>query len=125
MWAQVFRAKVDALSTSTLLGLRDRIAVPNEAFKMMADAVREEATRSVANAAFNRALLFFGDGSHLRFEHTSRQNRWAKASEEGSMAENTCLSITQFRLNAKHLELFFEDGSTVEFHPSVGDEPEE
>ena len=41
------------------------------------------------------------------------------------MAENTCLSISQFRLNAKHLELFFWDGSTVAFHPSAGSETEE
>ena len=92
---------------------------------MLADTVRDQATRSVANADFNRALLFFRDGSHLRFEHTSRQHRWAKASEEGTLAENTCLSLTQFRLNARHLELFFKDGSTVEFLPSVGDETEE
>ena len=88
---------------------------------MMRDTVLAQATRAVANAAFNRAVLFFQDGSHLRFDHTSRQNRWAKASEEGSMAENTCLSIAQFRLNAHHLELFLTDGSSVEFHPGVGD----
>ncbi len=92
---------------------------------MMGDTVYALATDAVANAAINRAVLFFGDGSQLRFEHTSRQNRWAKASEKGTMAENTCLSITQFWLNAKQLELFFKDGSTVRFHPSVGDETEE
>jgi hypothetical protein len=89
---------------------------------MWADTIRDQAIRSVANADFNRALLFFSDGSQLRFEHTSRQNRWAKASDEGTLAETFCLSLTQFRLNAKHLELFFKDGSTAEFHPSVGDE---
>ena len=48
---------------------------------MLADTIRDQAIRSVVNVDFNRALLFFSDGSQLRFEHTSRQNRWAKASE--------------------------------------------
>lgn len=92
---------------------------------MTADVVREQATGWVANAAFNRATLFFRDGSHLRFEHTSRQNRWAKASEEGTMAEKTCLLLSQFRLNTRHLELFFQDGSNAEFRPEPRDKAEE
>ena len=92
---------------------------------MIDQTVREQATRSVANAAFNRAIVSFRDGSKLTFEHTSRQNRWAKASEEGTVAETICLAMTQFRLNARHLELFFRDGSSFELHPSVGNESEE
>ena len=83
-----------------------------------ADFAREHTTRSVANAAFSRARLFFEDGSHLVFEHSSRQNRWAKASEQGTVADEVCLALSQFRLNAMHLELFFGDGSSAEFHPS-------
>ena len=92
---------------------------------MIDETIREQATHSVTNAAFNRAVVFFRDGSRLTFEHTSRQNRWAKASEEDTTAEKICLSMTQFRLNARHLELFFRDGSSFELHPSVGNESEE
>jgi hypothetical protein len=70
------------------------------------------------NAAFNRATLDFSDGSYLEFEHTSRSNRWAKASAEATIADEICRSIRQFRLNAKHLQLFFEDESDVEFFSS-------
>jgi len=67
------------------------------------------------NAAFNRATLEFTDGSYLQFEHTSRSNRWARASADATVADGICRSIHQFRLNAKHLQLFFEDGSNAEF----------
>jgi hypothetical protein len=70
------------------------------------------------NGAFNRGLLDFTDGSYLQFEHTSRSNRWARASAEATIADEVCRSIQQFRLNAKHLQLFFEDGSNAEFFSS-------
>jgi hypothetical protein len=71
--------------------------------------------RYSVNAAFNRATLDFTDGSHLQFEHTSRTNRWARASAEATIADEVCRAIYQFRLNAKHLQLFFEDGTNAEF----------
>jgi hypothetical protein len=67
------------------------------------------------NAAFNRATLDFSDGSSLQFEHTSRSNRWARASADATLADEVCRAIRQFRLNAKHLQLFFDDGTDVEF----------
>jgi len=75
-------------------------------------------TRYVVNAAFSRATLEFSDGSRLEFEHTSRSNRWARASADSTIADEICRSIRQFRLNAKHLQLFFEDGTNVEFFAS-------
>ena len=64
--------------------------------------------------------------SHRKLtEPTSRKNRCVKASEDGTFAEENCSSLTQFRLNAKHLELFFGDGSSVEFHPSLEIDTEE
>jgi len=81
----------------------------------LAEYVKEKATRYEVNAAFNQATLHFDDGSHLQFEHTSRSNRWARASADGTTADEVCRSIQQFRLNAKHLQLFFEDGGNVEF----------
>jgi len=74
--------------------------------------------RYSVNAAFNHAMLEFSDGSHLQLEHTSRANRWARASADATIADEICRSIFQFRLNAKHLQLFFEDGTNVEFFAS-------
>jgi hypothetical protein len=86
---------------------------------MLADFAQKDATRYVVNAEFNRALLLFSDRSSLEFEHTSRANRWARASAEGTTADRICCSLRQFRLNAKHLQLFFEDGSDAEFVASA------
>ena len=80
-----------------------------------ASLAREQATRYEVNEAFNRADLYFVDGSHLQFEHTSRSNRWARASAGQSMADWFGQLLQSFRLNAKHLQLFFEDGSDAEF----------
>ncbi len=82
---------------------------------MLADLAKTETTRYVVNAAFTEAVLYFKDGSYLQFEHSSRSSRWARASKDGTMADKICGSIRQFRLNAKHLQLFFEDGSDAEF----------
>jgi hypothetical protein len=74
-----------------------------------------QATRYVVNAAFTQAVLFFADGSYAQFEHTGRENRWAKASAPQSLADRVCQALRHFRLNAKHLQLYFEDGSEAEF----------
>jgi hypothetical protein len=86
---------------------------------MLADVAKTEATRYVANETFTQAVLHFKDGSHLQFEHSSRTNRWARASAADTMADKFCGSLYQFRLNAKHLQLFFEDGSDAEFFAAV------
>jgi hypothetical protein len=84
----------------------------------LADYAKRNVTQYAVNTAFTRATLDFADGSCLQFEHTSRSNRWAMASAEATLADEVCRSIHQFRLNAKHLQLFFEDGSNVEFFSS-------
>jgi hypothetical protein len=89
---------------------------------MISDFTKEHTTRYVANTAFTQAALFFKDGSHLTFEHTSRENRWARPSTDGTTADTVCRAIRQFRLNAKHLQLFFEDGSDVEFGAATAPE---
>ncbi len=81
----------------------------------LAKLAHTQATRYVVNAVFNQAVLFFEDGNYLQFEHTSRANRWARASASSSMADRLCLALQRFRLNAKHLQLYFEDGSDAEF----------
>ncbi|MCY4115455.1 MAG: hypothetical protein OXF55_01035 [Caldilineaceae bacterium] len=80
-----------------------------------AQSAAERAVRYVANAEFNQAVLFFQDGSYLQFEHKGRESRWAKASADPSQADLACRSMSHFRLNALHLQLYFEDGSDVEF----------
>ena len=81
----------------------------------LAKRARSQTTRYVVNAAFTQAVLFFEDGSYLQFEHTSRKNRWARASADQSTAGRLCQAVQQFRLNAKHLQVYFEDGSDAEF----------
>jgi len=81
---------------------------------MLADIAKAEIERYVVNGTFTQAALYFKDGSHLQFEHSSRDNRWARASADNTIADIVCRSIRQFRLNAKHLQLFFEDGSEAE-----------
>ena len=83
-----------------------------------ASYARTHVMRYSVNAVFNHAALEFSDGSHLEFEHSTRANRWARASADATIADEVCRSIFQFRLNAKHLQLFFEDGSNVEFFAS-------
>ena len=81
----------------------------------ISDYTKDHATRYVANVQFTQAAVFFKDGSHLTFEHSSRDNRWARPSSDGTVADTVCQSILQFRLNAKHLQLFFQDGTNIEF----------
>jgi len=80
-----------------------------------AEIAYAQATRYVANGAFSQAVLFFADGSYLQVEHTGIDTRWAKASAQPSMADTICQAMRLFRLNAKHLQLYFTDGSDAEF----------
>jgi len=82
---------------------------------MLAEFTHEHATRYVVNAEFNQAVLYFKDGSFLQFEHKGRDKRWARPSTDDTTAARICLALRLFRLNAKHLQLFFEDGSDAEF----------
>ena len=80
---------------------------------------RGAVSRYLVNKDFNQAILVFEDGSQAQFEHTSLTSRWAQASSEDSLADTYCRLLQSFRLNSKHLQLFFEDGSDAEFF--VGD----
>jgi len=81
----------------------------------MADFARDSTTDYIADAQFTEATLFFKDGSFLQFVHKARDERWARPSAEDAIAGQVCRAIRQFRLNAKHLQLFFDDGGDVEF----------
>ena len=80
-----------------------------------AQSAAAHAVRYVANSEFNQAVLFFEDGSYLQFEHRGRDSRWAQASAERTQADRACVAMSHFRLNALHLQLYFEDGSDVAF----------
>jgi hypothetical protein len=85
---------------------------------MGVDTTADEFSKTVmtmdVNEGANGAVLHFGDGSYLQFVHTSRSNRWAKASSEEGFAAQCCEALDKFRLNGKHLQLYFEDGSDTD-----------
>lgn len=71
------------------------------------------------HAAFTEAQLVLTDKSRLCCCHRVGE-RWAKA-VDASLQENAATlagqllsQISMFRLNAKHLEIWFDDGSTWE-----------
>ena len=76
---------------------------------------RQAVTRYVANAEFNEAALYFTDGSFLQFVHKGLNERWARPSADDTLAGQVCRALRLFRLNAKHLQLYFEEGGDVEF----------
>jgi hypothetical protein len=65
---------------------------------------------------YTEAVVVFRDGSRLGFCHRVGE-RWAKASDEGTdhQAGQVLAWIKMFRLNAKHLDIQFSDGSRWEF----------
>lgn len=81
----------------------------------MSREARECVTDYIANSEFTEATLFFRDGSFLQFVHRARDQRWARPSSDDTDAGKVCRALRQFRLNAKHLQLFFGDGDDVEF----------
>jgi hypothetical protein len=71
------------------------------------------------NGDFSEAVLAMTDGSRLCFCHRVGE-RWARAvgaadgCEEASLAGRVLPLIAVFRLNAKHLDVHFLDGSCWE-----------
>jgi hypothetical protein len=72
-----------------------------------------------ANAAHTEAVLRLHDGSRLCFCHRVGE-RWARAvgadgsEQKGGVAGELLAAVTMFRLNAKHLDIQFADGSRWE-----------
>jgi hypothetical protein len=64
------------------------------------------------NDAFTEAELRLRDGSRLCFCHRVGE-RWARADGSG-LADQMLPLITMFRLNGKHLDIQFHDGSRWE-----------
>lgn len=75
-----------------------------------------------AQAPFAEATVVFQDGSRLFFCHRVGE-RWAKALGKDDDAPNhgfageTLKAMKLFRLNAKHLDIQFADGSRWERKP--------
>ena len=71
------------------------------------------------NGAFSEAVLLLADGTRLCFCHTVGE-RWAKsvgpegAEQQDGQAGEILAAIARFRLNAKHLDIWFNDGSRWE-----------
>src|SRR5262249_24102060 len=69
--------------------------------------------------ACSEAVLVLRDGSRLYFRHRVGE-RWAKSEgpkgreSEGGLAADVLARMTQFRLNAKHLDIAFSDTSCWE-----------
>jgi hypothetical protein len=71
------------------------------------------------NDTFSGAVLTMRDGSRLRFRHRVGE-RWAKATgadgdeSEAGLAGRVLAAVALFRLNGKHLDIQFQDGSRWE-----------
>jgi hypothetical protein len=70
------------------------------------------------NERFTEAVVRLHDGSRLCFCHRVGE-RWAKAvagaaGGAASLADQILSGMSLFRLNAKHLEIWFADGSRWE-----------
>jgi len=69
-----------------------------------------------ADEKFTQAVMRLGDNSKLCFCHRVGE-RWAKAvgpedrEDEAGLAGELLRAIATFRLNAKHLDIQFKDGS--------------
>lgn len=81
---------------------------------MSQDRVLREAFASVeVNADFTEATVGLADGSRLRFCHRVGE-RWARAEPPQTVAAAVLETLSRFRLNGKHLDLHFADGSRWE-----------
>ncbi len=84
-----------------------------------ADFLRQSFTSVEVDAAFTEAVLALRDGSRLCFRHRVGE-RWARAvAADGTESSITLASqvlslISLFRLNARHLDVQFADGSRWE-----------
>ncbi|MGE3805241.1 MAG: hypothetical protein AB7K24_11265 [Gemmataceae bacterium] len=81
-----------------------------------ADLLRAAFASIEVAADFGAATVTLTDGSLLEFCHRVSE-RWARVPEgtgDEAAARQILAAIQQFRLNAKHLDIFFQDGSRWE-----------
>ena len=76
--------------------------------------LRRSFTTLEVNDDFSEAILAMTDGSRLRFRHCVGE-RWARAEgDPASLAGQVLATLARFRLNGKHLDVAFADGSRWE-----------
>ena len=81
-----------------------------------ADTLKAAVSSAAVNEDFTEAVLMLSDGSRLCFCHRVGE-RWAKAvgpdgaEREAGLAEQFLAEVQLFRLNRKHLDILFADGS--------------
>lgn len=81
-----------------------------------ADRLQQSMLIVTGNGNFTEAVMTFTDESRLCFRHRVGE-RWAKAvgpdqrEDMAGLAGELLAAIRMFRLNAKHLDILFEDGS--------------
>jgi len=83
------------------------------------ELLRQSFVSLEVNGEFTEAVLLMQDGSQLCFCHRVGE-RWAKAVDAGAVESGSTLAgrvlslVSLFRLNAKHLDVRFDDGSRWE-----------
>jgi hypothetical protein len=65
------------------------------------------------NEDFSEAVVVLRDGSRVRFCHRVGK-RWARAEGSDGLAGTVLAAVALFRLNPKHLDVQFTDGSRWE-----------
>ena len=84
------------------------------------EVLRDSFVSIKTDARFTEAVVTLRDESLLYFCHRVGE-RWAKAvrpeGNEGGCSQELLDAIRMFRLNAKHLEILFDDGSCWEWRP--------
>jgi len=79
-----------------------------------AETLRQQLLTVQVDERFTEAILQFSDGSRLVFCHRVGE-RWARAvgqeENETGLAGILLSAMTLFRLNAKHLDIQFDDDS--------------
>ncbi len=82
----------------------------------LSQQLQESISRIEVEATYTEAVIHLCDSSRLCFCHRVDE-RWAKAvgpeehEKQGGTAERILNAIATFRLNAKHLDIVFSDGS--------------
>lgn len=77
------------------------------------ELIRRTFTAVDVNAEFTEATLKLADGSRLCFRHrVGKRRAWADGGP--GLAGLVLSRIARFRLNGKHLELTFDDGTQWE-----------
>jgi hypothetical protein len=80
-----------------------------------ADFLRNGFASLELNGEFSEAVLMFSDGSSLCFRHTvGERTAKSRGIGETTLAARLLTRISMFRLNPKHLDIQFEDGSRWE-----------